>query len=65
MQTERIRSELTKARRRLEGLNDQIERPVGRRKRLQLRLSRDRVAFLIADLEYQLTLAQTAEERRD
>jgi hypothetical protein len=65
MQTERIRSELTKARRRLEGLNEQIERPVDRRKRLQLRLSRDRVAFLIADLEYQLTLAQTAEERRD
>ena len=65
MQAERIRSELTKARRRLEGLNDQIERPVDRRKRLQLRLSRDRVAFLIADLEYQLTLAQTAEERRD
>ena len=65
MQTERIRSELTKARRRLEGLNEQIERPVDRKKRLQLRLSRDRVAFLIADLEYQLTLAQTAEERRD
>jgi hypothetical protein len=65
MQAERIRSELTKARRRLEGLNEQIERPVDRRKRLQLRLSRDRVAFLIADLEYQLTLAQTAEERRD
>ena len=65
MQTERIRSELTKARRRLEGLNEQIERPVDRRKRLQLRLSRDRVAFLIADLEYQLTLAQTAEGRRD
>lgn len=65
MQAERIRSELTKARRRLEGLNEQIERPVDRKKRLQLRLSRDRVAFLIADLEYQLTLAQTAEERRD
>lgn len=65
MQAARIRSELTKARRRLEGLNTQIERPVDRKKRLELRLSRDRVAFLIADLEYQLTLAQTAEERRD
>lgn len=63
MVVRRIQGELTKARHRLAGINEQIEhRAYGDAKKLQLRLARDRMAMRIASLEHRLVLAQSAEE---